>query len=555
MKRPGLIMTVMLVIFAVLFCTLAALAVVLARGIEYYAIIFLPIGVMLCVAEVILGIIILKKAKKRYDDAFDKILTAFSPDDVKGLRMLSDGEPSPEQISQWIAEQTAVSYKFKERSSVSSVFVEQSAELYWQISNHSCRLSKSTYWRRNYGETRLDAETDVRELLSVPTRIELGRMLKEVSRTVGSDFSISGTLELSPQQSIRVKIKGKSLYLKEYGEIAVVGTIRDMEPQAQLADNLRAERIKSAFLLHSGHDAVYEVDLTENRLVSLNPEVSKEMFGIEGMIDFETQRRPYWERVHPDYREGFIDRFFNYNHMLILPAHKITYEYRVKNRYGDYIWVEHQAQVTAYSGGVVKKVIGRISNINEAKKRETIEALQTSIDGLTGALLKSGVAKGYEKPEYKSGKRAVVLFDINGFRSINNEYGFDMGDKVLVFLVTTLWENQKGRCLVGRLDNDTFVTAMLNVTEVDTPAAQIDKVMKHFEQPVNIDGKMMNITIRAAASGVSGPDDSFEDALKQAELAMKVCKEATMPFTNGRKEYSELPPEVKAELQKEQSLS
>ena len=84
MKRPGLIMTVMLVIFAVLFCTLAALAVVLARGIEYYAIIFLPIGVMLCVAEVILGIIILKKAKKRYDDAFDKILTAFSPDDVKG---------------------------------------------------------------------------------------------------------------------------------------------------------------------------------------------------------------------------------------------------------------------------------------------------------------------------------------------------------------------------------------------------------------------------------------------------------------------------------------
>lgn len=500
---------------------------------------FVPIMLALCVITAIVIISFCLREKKRYDAAFDKIFSSFAPEDVNALKRLSDGEPSPDQIAEWICTQTAVSYKFKDRAEISRCFTELSHDIFWQLTNDGCRMNYSEYWKRTYGETLLDSTKDIRDILSIPTKIELGRMIKEVIRHPGTQFSFAGVLELSPLQSVRVRIKGRSVQQGGSGEIVVAGLIRDIETRVSLSEQLAAEKIKSAFLLHTDQDMIYEVDVPENKLTSLNPQASKETFGIEDMSDFDGQRRSYWDNIHPDYREGFVDRFFNYNHMIVLPSKKMTYEYRIKDSFGEYIWVEHQVQVLSDSGGSVKKVIGRITNINETKKREAFQLFHTHTDGLTGAMLRTALSKEFEDPALGDSKRCLVLFDINGFRLINNEYGFEVGDRVLMYLVTTLWENQKGLCKVGRLDNDTFAVVMLKVTEVDTPRAQIDKVMRHFAEPVNIDGKMLNINICASSSAVMGADGKFDEAFRQADEVMKICKKNNKTFTNASITYDE----------------
>ena len=530
---------VMVLFFAVVCCGTAG-TIIFSKADMSVLWWFVPIMLVLCGIAAAAFIIFYLRQQKRYEKAFDKILSSFAPEDVNALKRLSDGEPSPDQIAEWICTQTAVAYRFNDRAAVSRCFTELSRDIFWQLTDNGCRVTYSEYWKRTYGETLLDSAKDIRDLLSLPTRIELGKMVKEVLRHVGTQFSFAGVLELSPLQSVRVRIKGRSVLQEGTGEVLVAGLIRDIETRVSLSEQLAAEKIKSAFLLRTDQDMIYEVDVPENKLTSLNPQASKETFGIEDMSDFDGQRRSYWDNIHPDYREGFVDRFFNYNHMMVLPSKKMTYEYRIKDSAGEYIWVEHQVQVLSDSGGSVKKVIGRITNINETKKREAFQLFHTHTDGLTGAMLRTALSKEFENPALGDSKRCVVLFDINGFRLINNEYGFEVGDGVLMFLVTTLWENQKGLCKVGRMDNDTFAVVMLKVTENDTPRAQIDKVMRHFAAPVNIDGKMINVNLCASSSAVMGADGKFDEAMEQAEAVMKLCKKNNKTFTNASMTYDEL---------------
>ena len=249
------------------------------------------------------------------------------------------------------------------------------------------------------------------------------------------------------------------------------------------------------------------------------------------MSDFDGERRPYWKLIHPDYQEGFVDRFFDYNHMLIMPEHHMVYDYKIKNKSGDYIWVQHKAQVTLARNGEVLKVIGRISNINEQKSREYKNRYQSDYDSLTGSLARSALKEQFDRNIGDGKQRAIVLFNINRFRYINNEYGFETGDSVLKKIVIILWENQKGKCIVGRADSDTFIVGMLAANEKDHPQTQIEKIFPKFKEPLEVDGKVINVSLCAAGSSCSS-DKSFEELYKEAEKALNICKSTQNTYEN-----------------------
>mgnify|MGYP001147711312 CR=1 FL=1 len=150
---------------------------------------------------------------------------------------------------------------------------------------------------------------------------------------------------------------------------------------------------------------------------------------------------------------------------------------------------------------------------------------------MTGSLSCSALREQFNKTLSKGLQRAIVLFNVNRFRYINNEYGFETGDAVLKHITITLWENQKGKCIVGRADSDTFVVAMLNVNEKDHPLTQIQKIFPKFAEPVVVEGKLINITLSASGSD-SSSDKGFDALYNEAERALKVCKKMNSTYKN-----------------------
>lgn len=508
---------------------------------------FIPLFAVLCIGFAVGVTNFFIKIRKRFDDAFDLILSAYSDEKAEALGSLNNGRPTPEQLSRWVCEQAVNNKHASENAALADAVNALSVEIYWEISDDgSTVFSFGNYWNETYGYNELAKFNDVRNTLSESSVLELEKSIKALKDKQAKNFCFLGDLKLTPQKLVKVKVRGCIEEIRE-GKITVVGFLLDVQEQNELYGQLESANVKEQFLLDSDTDVLYEVDVPGNKLYSLNPEASKELFGMSNMADFDGERRPYWSLIHPDYREGFVDRFFDYNHMMIMPDHRMSYDYKIKNKSGDYIWVQHQAQVTLSRNGEVLKVIGRISNINELKSREYKNQYQADYDSLTGSLARSALKEQFDRELGNGMTRAVVLFNINRFRYINNEYGFETGDAVLKKIVITLWENQKGKCIVGRADSDTFIMGMLAVNERDHPVTQIEKIFPKFKEPILIDGKFINIVLSAAGSSQSG-DKSFDMLYSEAHKALEVCKSSGQTYENAyciynqeiEKEYSEL---------------
>lgn len=526
------------VLFSVV-CASVSIAV-LAGGVSAGVLMwFIPLMMALCAAWAILSTVVVRKIRKQFSDSFDQVLSAFAKEDTEALKSINGGDPLPEQLSRWVAEQSRLSDEARRNTLAVAAEVEVSSEIFWRITENGCSLRYGEYWNKNYGYITLNSSNDIRSHVCAEHLPELERGIKNIQEGIIKCFDIVVGLMISPHKTVMVRIKGNAVDNRGYDEQRpVAGTVHDIDAESELEHELECEQVKTRFLTHCVKDVIYEVDVAENKLSSLNPDVASDTFGMGDMADFDGERRPYWENIHPDYREGFVDRFFDYNHMMIMPEHMMTYEYRIRNKAGDYIWVEHKAQVTAHRGNKVEKVIGRIANINESKGMELDLHFKSVCDSLTGALLKSALGSQYDDSLKEGHRQALVLLNINRFRFINSQYGYEFGDIVLRKFVEVLWSHQKGKCIIGRADDDTFIIGMLAVNENDHPESQVAKLFPMFSEPLTINNKILNITFSAASSAPSS-ETPFNQAFEQADKALRVCKAVNQVYNNSHMMYSE----------------
>lgn len=522
---------ILIAVLYILNCASAVLAAIIRKA--DYSILYwsIPAITIVFVLFAIGSTIFFRKLKARFDNSFDIVLSSYSSEKTEALKTLNDGDPTPEQLSQWVEEQSQITRDARWLISVAMAAVENSSEIFWWIYGDNSKYYFGDYWSKTYGYNVLGSNSDIRRVFTEVTLADFNGALHKLQEGVSASFNIMGDIRLNSHKTVRVRITAKILDIEDSHGV-IVGTLHNMEEEDNLLKELESAHIIENFLIRSRRDVIYKVDLPENKLKTLTPKSAKELFGYGDLQDFDGGRRPYWHMIHPDYREGFVDRFYNYNHMMMMPEHRMTYQYKIKTMEGSYIWVEHQAQVTSYRDGVVKGVIGRITDISEAKSKEMESLNQANYDSLTGAMVFSAVKKLFDKEALSLKQpRAILLFNINRFRFINNEYGYDFGNLVLRYFVCALWDSGRTRCQVGRVDSDTFVMVLLQADSDDIAKIQIESLFEKFNETLEVEGKMVNITISASASEVS-EDAGFSELYHQAEKAMKVCKAANSPFAN-----------------------
>lgn len=133
-------------------------------------------------------------------------------------------------------------------------------------------------------------------------------------------------------------------------------------------------------------------------------------------------------------------------------------------------------------------------------------------DPLTGAYnrrflmkyLESGITNAKENGK----SMAVVMFDIDKFKRINDDYGHLIGDEVIKALATTLTKSCRDYDIVSRYGGEEFVLVMPGATE-ETAIVRAEAIRIAFEQlkiseaidrPVTISGGVAELTPRISNS-------------------------------------------------------
>lgn len=119
---------------------------------------------------------------------------------------------------------------------------------------------------------------------------------------------------------------------------------------------------------------------------------------------------------------------------------------------------------------------------------------------------------------------AVVYIDLDKFKEINDTYGHDVGDKVLIEASNRLSEGVRISDTVARIGGDEFVLILSNLKSKDDVKIIIDKIYQKMK--VEFIDKNINIPIRASIGFSVYPYDGLdsETLIKKSDESMYEVK-------------------------------
>lgn len=147
-------------------------------------------------------------------------------------------------------------------------------------------------------------------------------------------------------------------------------------------------------------------------------------------------------------------------------------------------WCRARFIATEYDdfNGKLSHVLWVVENI-DAEKRKANQLLYLSETDLMTGIRNRGSGERRIKELIASGQQGMFcLLDADKFKSINDNYGHGVGDKVLISIAGCLKDSFRDSDVVMRLGGDEFAIFAVGVTEKESAAALIERFFDRIER-------------------------------------------------------------------------
>lgn len=183
-------------------------------------------------------------------------------------------------------------------------------------------------------------------------------------------------------------------------------------------------------------------------------------------------------------------------------------------------WAEEFNSIMAIVGLTGIGALSLTLNQSRATRRHRLEA-QT--DSLTGLLNRRALFDRFGKADLSLGT-AVLMFDIDHFKQINDRLGHAAGDAVIRHLATILRQNLRDEDSVARIGGEEFC-AVLRPMPPDHAKAVAERIRADFEQAtIRLVSESTSATVSVGVA-TSGVDESFSSVLNRADAALYKAKD------------------------------
>jgi diguanylate cyclase (GGDEF)-like protein/PAS domain S-box-containing protein len=213
----------------------------------------------------------------------------------------------------------------------------------------------------------------------------------------------------------------------------------------------------------------------------------------------------------------------------------INFETVLRCKNGSSIPVESQVTHTEKGGKVL--LISSARDITERKRlekglekagNELIE--MASHDFLTGLpnrrLLFDRFAIALANAQRKKKGLALMSLDLDKFKAVNDIYGHDAGDKLLVAAAGRLTGILRKVDTVARMGGDEFILLLWDVDHKEAAVKVAQKVIEEFRRPFLIDGHTLNNTVSLGVAIYPEDGKDIEDLLKNSDKSLYLVKES-----------------------------
>lgn len=174
--------------------------------------------------------------------------------------------------------------------------------------------------------------------------------------------------------------------------------------------------------------------------------------------------------------------------------------------------------------GVVMQYVAVFSDITERKAREAELSRLANSDTLTGLPNRAVFATDLTRMVELESKHALLVFDLDNFKKINDSLGHALGDSLLIKLADRLQQLTRQQHRLFRLGGDEFAILLENTNDIHTITTLAKELLKLINRPFFINQHELAVT--SSIGIVLYPEDGKdpEALLRNADTAMYHAK-------------------------------
>lgn len=307
------------------------------------------------------------------------------------------------------------------------------------------------------------------------------------------------------------------------GIVFLVGILLFSLYMARRRGNLRSieDGMRLKLALERTHLCIWEIDLTTAKVTKINNEHEKHGFyELRDNIPESAIEKGY---IHPDdvhlVREA-MQKVVN-GEQNVRGCWRVR-ELDVSGKDTVYWWEQVLFRLVYDERGRHIKTIGVSENVTREKNAQR--------DSLTLVYNRSSFE---EKASRVLNERrnanlqcAFLILDLDGFKQINDTYGHDMGDRVLISIGATLNKTFRSTDIVGRLGGDEFTVFMTSICKQEDAATKAKELVENIGMVQERDGFPFPISCSVGVVVATKGEEELQALYKKADTALYEAKHA-----------------------------
>ncbi len=172
-----------------------------------------------------------------------------------------------------------------------------------------------------------------------------------------------------------------------------------------------------------------------------------------------------------------------------------------------------------FKDNVVKARVKSYVQLSEFLKQAEIRGQKDGLTGLYNKNTTEEIIKKYFEKDAEIQSGALMIIDIDNFKSINDTFGHLYGDAVLTQLGNILKSIFQKSDIIGRVGGDEFFVFVKNYKEERILKAKAEEVCTQFRKRYEQDGIFIDVSASVGIAEMSQVE-TFEDMYKFADIAL-----------------------------------
>jgi diguanylate cyclase (GGDEF)-like protein/PAS domain S-box-containing protein len=251
----------------------------------------------------------------------------------------------------------------------------------------------------------------------------------------------------------------------------------------------------------------------DGRFTLLNPAWEQ----VLGWTRKELEAQPIQEFMHPDDVEQTLALMLAGSNR---PAHLENFTNRYRHRDGSWRWLLWSARCDGDTWYAAAKDVTDRMWLERQALHDPLTRLPNRL------LLMDRTRQALARLHRSHGVVALLFIDLDRFKAVNDNFGHEIGDRLLISVSERLAEMMRDSDTVARLGGDEFVILAEDIEKDSEALALAERVVQTLEDPFLVGSSEVSMPASVGVSVSHDPGADPESMLREADVAMYRAKGA-----------------------------